>query len=57
MKLTVIMPVFNEASTVVQSIKKVLTQRMVDQHKNNMGKGAAVRTALKKIDDGHLIIQ
>ncbi len=87
LKLTIIIPVFNEAKTVKQVIQRVWRQKqliseiiVVDDgstdgsqailkalakkgmiklllHQNNQGKGAAIKSALKMINDGYVLIQ
>lgn len=95
MKISVIMPAYNEAKTIKEIIKKVVQMRLVNQlivvddgsrdgtrrriqnveflrlgsgqvrmqnyrilrHKKNLGKGAAIRTALKYVTGDIVIIQ
>ena len=85
MKLSVIIPTLNEESTILQTIKKVLAQKSVNQiividdgstdntlklikkiksrrltvisHKQNLGKGAAIRTGLLYAREDLVIIQ
>lgn len=85
MKLSVIMPVFNEQKTIGEIIDKVLAQNEVSEtivvndgstdrtseilhklknkkikvtnHQKNLGKGAAIKTALKKVTGNFVIFQ
>jgi len=87
MKLSILIPVFNEAKTIEKIIKKIKNQEIKDiqiiiiddcstdgtreilkkklynkvdkiiYHKRNKGKGAAIRTAQKKINGDIVIIQ
>ncbi|MFZ2202482.1 MAG: glycosyltransferase family 2 protein, partial [Microgenomates group bacterium] len=87
-RLSVVMPVYNEAATVGKAVRRVLATKIGDlkmevvvvndgstdktvavlkkikdkrvvifNHKTNRGKGAAIRTALKKISGDVVVIQ
>jgi glycosyltransferase involved in cell wall biosynthesis len=85
MKLSVIIPTYNEAATIGQIVKKLLpisditqiiivddgstdrTHRIVEQindsriiyvsHARNFGKGAAIRSGLKRVNGDYVLIQ
>lgn len=85
MKLSVIIPVYNEAKTIKQAVSRLMKQKQVSEviivndgstdhskkiitqlankkikvthHHQNLGKGAAIHTALKKVSGDHILIQ